>query len=98
MKKDLKKIRLNINNIDNDMKHLFIKRMELIKQVIEYKKENNLNILDTSRENEIINLNSNDLLNSEYYEYYLEFIKNIMNISKEYQKNILNSSKNNNNE
>ena len=60
-------------------------RMNLVKNVIEYKINNGLPILDSSRENEVINKNI-DFVDDEYKKYYQEFIKNILNISKEFQK------------
>ena len=83
--KDLKDIRTKINNIDKEMLDLFIKRMNLSKEVIEYKIKYNLPILDKEREKEVIKNNLNNLKDKELEKYYLEFIKEIMNISKEYQ-------------
>ena len=50
MKKDLNEIRQEINKIDFSMKELFIQRMNLVKDVIKYKIDNNIDILDSSRE------------------------------------------------
>ena len=83
--KDLKDIRTKINDIDKEMLDLFIKRMNLSKEVIEYKIKYNLPILDEEREKEVIKNNLNNLNEKELEKYYLEFIKEIMNISKEYQ-------------
>jgi monofunctional chorismate mutase len=86
--KDLKEIRTKINNIDKEMLDLFIKRMNLSKEVIEYKIKYNLPILDEEREKEVIQNNLNNLNKKELENYYLEFIKEIMKISKEYQLDI----------
>ena len=93
MKKELNNIRLEINEIDTKMKELFIKRMELVKDVIDYKIDNDLPILDSNREQEVIDINSKELKDSEYYNYYIQYLKDIMKISKEYQSNYLNSKK-----
>ena len=85
---NLKDIRDKINELDKEMLELFIKRMNLSKEVIEYKLKNNLPILDEKREKEIVEKNLNNLNNKELEKYYLEFIKNLMNISKEYQNDI----------
>ena len=82
---NLKDIRTKINDIDKEMMDLFIKRMKLSKEVIEYKIKYNLPILDEEREKEVIKNNLNNLNEKELEKYYLEFIKEIMNISKEYQ-------------
>ncbi|WP_426350743.1 bifunctional chorismate mutase/prephenate dehydratase [Alloiococcus sp. CFN-8] len=51
---DLKEIREKINTIDEELVKLFIKRMELSKEVAEYKAEHKLPILNKAREREII--------------------------------------------
>lgn len=84
--RDIKTIRKEIDNIDKEIAKLFEMRMKLVKDVIEYKISNNLPILDSSRENEVINKNI-DFVDDEYKKYYQEFIKNMLNISKEFQKN-----------
>ena len=82
---NLKEIRDKINDLDKEMLDLFTKRMKLSKEVIEYKMKNNLPILDSEREKEVINKNLSNLKNKDLEKYYLEFITNLMNISKEYQ-------------
>ena len=82
---NLKEIRTKINDIDKEMMDLFIKRMKLSKEVIEYKVKYNLPVLDKEREKEVIINNLNNLKEKDLEKYYLEFIKEIMNISKEYQ-------------
>lgn len=93
MKKDLNEIRQEINKIDFSMKELFIQRMNLVKDVIKYKIDNNIDILDSSREEEVISLNSKELIDSEFYSYYIQYLKDVMNISKEYQSNFLKNRK-----
>lgn len=92
MQKELNNIRLEINKIDKKMKKLFIKRMELVKNIIDYKKQNNIDIYDSNRENEVIELNSNELKGSEFYDYYIEYLKDLMKTSKRYQSNYLNKT------
>ena len=84
--KDLKEIRKEINQIDEEMLKLFEKRMDVVNDVALYKKENNIPILDISREKKVIDDNCNKIYNKEYLPYYETFIKDIMDISKEYQK------------
>lgn len=93
MKKDLNEIRQEINKIDFSMKELFIQRMNLVKDVTKYKIDNNIDILDSSREEEVISLNSKELIDSEFYSYYIQYLKDVMNISKEYQSNFLKNKK-----
>ncbi len=51
---NLEEIRNEIDSIDDEILALFIKRMEATKHVAEYKKENNLPILNSQRERKII--------------------------------------------
>lgn len=83
---DLIDIRNKINDIDKDMASLFEKRMELVKDVIEYKIKNNLPILDSNREKQVIDNNLGYIKNEEFKEYYIKFITEIMNESKDFQK------------
>ena len=47
---DLMECRKMINEIDDQMKELFLKRMEVVSNVALYKKENNMPIFDSKRE------------------------------------------------
>ena len=51
---ELNELRNQIDQIDKEMAVLFEKRMKIVKQIGEYKKENNLPILDKKREEEVI--------------------------------------------
>lgn len=87
---DLEKCRLIIDEEDEIIREAFLKRMKAVEGVIKYKKENNLKILDSSREKSIIDsalAKINDVRMKKYYE---ALIKEIMAISKEYQKELLN--------
>ena len=85
---DLKECRQKINEIDLKMANLFEERMEVIGHIIEYKIDNNLPILDSNREKEVIEKNTNYIRNNNLKKYYQEFITSTMKISKEYQKEI----------
>ncbi|MBM6690025.1 chorismate mutase [Fusobacterium mortiferum] len=85
----LEKARENINRIDREIAKLFEERMREVEDVISYKVENNLEILDSGREKEVIEKNSKLLKNEKLKEYYVDFLENMMRISKEYQKDIL---------
>ena len=50
---DLKDIREKIDIVDNQIKELYLKRLELVKKVAQYKKENNLPILSSDREKQL---------------------------------------------
>lgn len=74
-----------INECDKEMIKLFKKRMFAASLVAEYKKENNLPILDKKREEEIINKNVLELNDLELEAYYKEFFNTLLKVSKDYQ-------------
>lgn len=75
--------RKEIDIIDKKMKDLFIKRMNLVNKVVEYKIENNLPVLDSNREKEMF---SNIDINDDYRKFYIDFLTQVIRISKEYQE------------
>ena len=83
--KDLTVIRDEINQINEDILQLFLRRMELSAQVFEYKKENGLPVLDRKREEEILQKVA-DNSPEELKNYSLEFFRNLMDLSKQYQQ------------
>ena len=54
----LDKARKIINEVDAEMRELFVKRMKAAEMVAEYKKERGLAIFDGAREDEVIKRNS----------------------------------------
>lgn len=82
---DIEQARKTINETDKEIAKLFVKRMEAVKEVFEYKKEHGLPIYDEKRENEVIKKNSAYISDEIFKNYYIDFLKNIMNISKKYQ-------------
>jgi chorismate mutase len=50
----LEKLRLQINQLDDELMEILSKRMKIAEQIGNYKRENNITILQTSRWNEII--------------------------------------------
>lgn len=85
--------RVKIDKIDHEMVQLFEKRMEIVREVVDYKIENNLPILDSKRENEIIITNARYLNNDFYYPYYETWMNAMFVSSKAMQKKILNHKK-----
>ena len=84
---ELNECRLLLNEIDAKMKDLFLKRMDVVKEVALYKKENNLPIFDEKREAEMKERLTADL--DDMKDYYLDFLEEVLKISKQYQTNIL---------
>ena len=80
MELDLKKIREEINGIDDEIAELFEKRMEAAKTVAEYKKANGLRVTDAAREAEVIKRNSALVENETLKPYFVSFLQNNMDI------------------
>ena len=89
----LQKAREIINRVDNEMARLFEERMDAVKLVTEYKKENGIPIDDFGREAEIIERNSEKINNEEYRAYYVNFLKNNIKLSKDMQHKMLEGMK-----
>lgn len=84
----LKIARENIDKIDKEIIKLFEMRMETVKDVLNYKLQNDLEILDSKREEEVITKNLKYLKSKNLEEYYKEFLENLMVISKKYQEEL----------
>ena len=67
--------------------------MEVVKDVIEYKIENDLPIYDQNRESLMLEKNLSKIKNEEYKKYYTDVLNGFLKASKEYQKDILNKKK-----
>lgn len=78
-------LRFIIDDIDKNIVRLFEKRMETAEKIAQYKLENNLGILNTSREEEVIESALNELYNKDYRDELEEFIKKLMEISRRVQ-------------
>ena len=85
----LEEARLIINEVDSKMVELFKERMKAAKMVAEYKKENNLPVLDKAREEALINKNLGLLNDRELEKYYLTFLEGMLTASKDYQKDLI---------
>lgn len=86
---DLNITRNKIDEIDEELIKLFEERMSLVKDVINYKIENEIDILDEDRESIIIEKNRSLLENDEFNKYIDDFTKSLMTISKKMQEDIL---------
>ncbi|MDO4605387.1 MAG: chorismate mutase [Helcococcus sp.] len=81
--------RNKIDNIDKQLVHLFEARMNTVLDIAKIKKENNMEVFDSSRENIVIEKVKSYLENKEIEEYLKEFYLELMKISKKYQKEII---------
>lgn len=87
--------RNEIDLIDEEIIRLYEKRMEIVKEVINYKLDNNLEILDSSREEKMLNKNLSKISKEEYKKYYKYVLTGFLKASKEMQKDILDAKKDN---
>lgn len=85
---DLSVIRERINEIDNKIVELWKDRMETCLSVAQYKKENNLPVLDARREAELLNRIGN-MAGEELEVYSRVLYDTIMTVSKSYQHKYL---------
>lgn len=81
---ELNDIRKEIDEIDKELVALYIRRMKCSAEVAEYKKENNMPILDATRERALINKVS-ELSGSEFEGYARTLYSTILDLSRSYQ-------------
>lgn len=91
----LEEARAKINAIDEKMAELFVERMAAVADVVAYKAENNLPVLDESREAEVLARNAARLDGTEHADlkqYYSRFLQDLMDVSKSWQQTVLNKN------
>ena len=87
--KTLDECRVEIDAINKEMMRLFEQRMELSKQVVEYKIANNMEIFQPEREKIILENVKNNEEKEELKSYAVSFMSAIIDISKDYQTDFL---------
>ena len=83
--KDIKELRKEIDRIDDEMIPLFEKRMDVAKQVAEYKRAAGAGVLQTGREKEVLDLSVARLKDKSYASEARDFMTAVMDLSKEVQ-------------
>jgi chorismate mutase/prephenate dehydratase len=91
MVKDINDNRTHIGNIDKQIVDLFVERMNLAKEIGDYKLENNLAIYDERREKEVL-ANALSTAPEPLRGEALLLMRSIMSLSREYQRSSLFSS------
>lgn len=81
----LEKAREIINEVDSQMAELFVKRMNAVRAVCEYKMEHGLPILDQKREEAVIERNSALVEDEILKGYYIDYLRSLMSVSRAYQ-------------
>ena len=87
--KTLEECRKELDIIDKQVIELFEKRMNVIKDVALYKKENCLPILDEQREKIMLETNDKKFKNIGLRKYYKTVLQAFLKTSKQYQKEII---------
>ena len=82
-----------IDSIDNQIIELYVKRMEIVKEITKLKIDNNLPVLDQNREKIMLEKNLEKIKDEEFKKYYKSVLEGFLKASKEMQKDII--SKNN---
>ena len=77
-----------IDQIDDQIISLYEKRMNLVKVIYRYKKENNIEILDSSRETRMLENNLLKIKNEDYKKYYKDVLDGFLSASKKLQKDL----------
>lgn len=89
--KKLENCRVLIDNIDNLIIELYEKRMDVVKEVIKYKIENNIPITDSNRELSMLENNLKKIKNEDYKKYYKDVLEGYLKASKKMQEDIQNN-------
>lgn len=91
--KDLDTLRVEIDAIDKDITRLFEQRMNVAKEIGEYKKAHDLPVLNSSREQVVIEKNIARLENEDLGPYLNDFYTQLMRVSREYQSSLIGTRK-----
>lgn len=78
-----------IDSIDNQIIELYVKRMEIVKEITKLKRESNLPILDQNREKIMLEKNLEKIKDHEFKKYYKSVLEGFLKASKEMQKDII---------
>ncbi len=74
-----------INEVDSQMAELFVRRMRAAEMVYEHKSEYGLPILDSAREDAVVERNSALIEDETIRGYYIDYLKHMMSLSRAYQ-------------
>ena len=86
---ELSLYRSEIDQIDKQMKDLFLKRMEIVKKITKWKIKHDYPIFDPKREKFFVEQNSKDIVHSPHHDTYVAFLNSLLALSKEYQNQLM---------
>lgn len=81
--------RAEINEIDREMASLFVRRMQAVERVADYKMRHGLPILDAAREQAILERNAAYVEDAELRSFYTCFLRDQMQLSRRYQDKLM---------
>lgn len=87
---EIKEIRDRISEIDSQMAELFVRRMEAVRDIAEYKSERGLAIEDLDQEHKLIEEKSILVKDDEIRSLYINYLQSVMDISKNWQHRLMN--------
>lgn len=90
---ELERARQEIDAVDAEMAACFTRRMAAVEAVVAYKKAHGLPILDSGREDVVLQKNLARIQNEAYKPYYADYLKYNMALSRQYQAAILGQDK-----
>ena len=88
---ELNESRETIRAIDIQMASLFVKRMEAVRDIAQYKFERDLPIEDKEQEARIQEERSAQIEDVRLRPFYVEFLQNAMDVSKSWQRCLIHS-------
>lgn len=87
--KELIGLRNKIDEIDCEMAKLFEQRMDVVKEILEYKLNHKLPIYDSVREHEVIKRNVGYIQDEQLRVFYHDYLEMLMELSKAYQESLM---------
>lgn len=87
-------LRAQINEIDEKLVTLFKKRMEVVYKVARFKIDNSMEVLDRSREEQIISRHTNNIVDRDLKSELHEFLEDLLLISRKAQQKLIQESLN----
>lgn len=89
---ELEEIRKEIDLVNADLVKLIEKRMDLVQQVTAYKRQHHLSVLDTGRQQFILEEIKKQVKNPAYSDTVAESFEGIMAASRNYQSRMIESN------
>lgn len=89
---DLDYLRKQIDEIDDSLIELFLKRMETVKKVAEYKRKKGMEVLVKSREEQVIKRHTENIQDEAQKSQAGEFLENLMYLSRKAQSEMIKSN------